>query len=273
MRNREALPLITQTLLKADFCALGVRPGSVLMLHASVRAVGWIVGGPDVILHALRDVLGPEGTLCMFVGWADGTCALASWRKERQHAYLEECPAFDAATSRADPEWSVLTEYLRTTPGARRSGNPEASVAAIGARADWLTRDHPLQYGFGPGTPFERVVDAGGDVLLLGSRLGAVTLLHYSEHLVDMPDKQTARYRVPLLVDGERRWCDVEELDTVRGIAPWRGEGDDYFATLVEEYLARGRGQSGVVGAAPSHLLSARDLHAFAVPWMEANLG
>jgi aminoglycoside 3-N-acetyltransferase len=40
--------------------------------------------------------------------------------------------------------WSILTEFLRTTPGACRSENPEASMAAIGARADWLTADHPL---------------------------------------------------------------------------------------------------------------------------------
>ena len=31
---------------------------------------------------------------------------------------------------------SGLAEFLRTWPGARRSGNPDASVAALGARAE-----------------------------------------------------------------------------------------------------------------------------------------
>jgi aminoglycoside N3'-acetyltransferase len=58
-------PLITSSRLVEDFTHLGVRPGGVIMLHASVRATGWVVGGPDVILHALREVLGPDGTLMM----------------------------------------------------------------------------------------------------------------------------------------------------------------------------------------------------------------
>lgn len=150
-------PVITRSRLVKDFTDLGVRPGGVVMLHASVKAVGWVVGGPDVILHALREVLGPEGTLMMYVGWEDGTYEMDSWCEAKRRAYLEECPPFDPATSRAVMGWSILTEYLRTTPGACRSANPEASMAAIGAKADWLTADHPLNDGFGPGSPLEKL--------------------------------------------------------------------------------------------------------------------
>jgi aminoglycoside 3-N-acetyltransferase len=236
--------------------------------------VGWVVGGPDVVLAALGDALGPDGTLCMYVGWEDSTYEMASWSPDRLRAYVEERPAFDAQTSRAAPEWGVLPERLRTTAGSRRSNHPEASVASVGARAEWLTRDHPLQYGFGPGSPFERIVQARGEVLLLGSPHGAVTLLHYAEHLAQVPDKRVARYRVPMIVEGDRRWVDVEELDTVEGIKPWRREpyGNDYFAATVDAYLARGHGRSGVVGAARCHLFDAEDLTDFAARWMERNL-
>jgi aminoglycoside 3-N-acetyltransferase len=275
MNSRDALPPVTRSRLGEDFRALGVRAGSVLMLHASLRSVGWVVGGPDVVLDALRDTLGPDGTLCMYAGWEDSTYEMASWPADRQRAYLEERPAFDAQTSRASPEWGLLPERLRTTLGARRSNHPEASVAAVGPRAEWLTSDHPLQYGFGPGSPFERLVQARGDVLLLGSPHGAVTLLHYAEHLAQVPNKRVARYRVPVRVDGERRWADVEELDSVEGIAPWRREpyGNDYFGAIVDLYLARGHGRSGRVGAARSHLFDAADLTAFAARWMDTNLG
>jgi aminoglycoside 3-N-acetyltransferase len=143
------LPIITHSRLIHDLSMLGVGAGQIVMLHASVKSVGWIVGGPDVILHALREVLTPAGTLMMYVGWADGTQDMDEWPLEKQRAYREECPAFDPATSRAVKEWSVLTEYLRTTPGALRSNHPEASVAAVGAQAKWLTENHPLQYGYG----------------------------------------------------------------------------------------------------------------------------
>ena len=264
-------PVITMSRLVRDLTALGVRPGGVLMLHASVRAVGWVVGGPDVILHALREVLGPEGTLMMMVGWEDNPYDLDSWPEPRRRAYLEECPPFDPATSRAHRQWSILTEYLRTTPGARRSANPEKSVAAIGAKAEWLTADHPLVYEFGPGSPLEKLCLSGGEVLLLGTPFDSVTLLHHAECLADVPDKRVVRYRMPVLVDGLRRWAEVEEFDTCDGIRDWGGV--DYFVAIVEEYLAAGHGRTGLVGAARSYLFDAPELTAFGVAWMEREFG
>ena len=45
-----------------------------------------------------------------------------------------EVSGFDPALTRAARDNGALPEFLRTTPGARRSGNPGASVAALGAR-------------------------------------------------------------------------------------------------------------------------------------------
>ncbi|MDY6947301.1 MAG: AAC(3) family N-acetyltransferase, partial [Pseudomonadota bacterium] len=44
---------------------LGVRRGGVLLVHASFRAVRPIERGPLGLIEALRDALGPEGTLVM----------------------------------------------------------------------------------------------------------------------------------------------------------------------------------------------------------------
>lgn len=142
--SQEEPALVTKSRLIDDLKALGIQAGQVVMLHASVRAVGWVVGGPDIILHALREVLGPDGTLMMLVGWEDNSYELASWPEAKRRAYLERCPAFDPASSRAHRRWSTPTEYLRTTLGAQRSTNPEKSMAAIGAKAEWLTANHPL---------------------------------------------------------------------------------------------------------------------------------
>ncbi len=81
----------------------------------------------------------------------------------------------------------ILAEFIRTTPGARRSGNPGASVAAIGAQAEWLTADHPLDYGYGPGSPLAKLVEAGGKVLMAGAPPDTMTLLHHAEHLARIP--------------------------------------------------------------------------------------
>lgn len=260
------LPHITKSRLIRDLQNLGVAAGQTVMLHVSVRAIGWIVGGPNVVLQALFDLLTPAGTLMMYVGCEDCTDDFGIWSPERQQAYLAECPAFDPASTRAYRQWSILTEYLRTWPGASRSANPGASMAAVGENAHWLTENHPIQYGYGPGSPLEKLCRLDGRVLQVGVSPETVTLLHYSEHMAEVPSKRIVRYPAPILVDGQREWVEIEEFDTGEGIVDWES---DYFAIIVEAYLAEGRGRTGQVGAARANLLEAADLHAYAVKWME----
>jgi aminoglycoside 3-N-acetyltransferase len=240
------------------------------MLHASVKAIGWIVGGPDIVIQALLDVLGADGTLMMYVGWEDSPYHLADWNREWQQAYLEECPPFNPKTSRAYRKWSILTEYLRTWHGAFRSGNPEASCAAVGTRAKWLTEKHPLQYGYGPGSPLAKLCEAHGKVLLLGAPFGAITLLHYAENLANVPNKRIVHYKMPILRDGKRVWVEIEEFDTCGDILP---DAEKYFEIIPREYLSSGKGHSGKVGAAQSYLFNADELINFAVQWIERKYG
>lgn len=113
--SNEDLPVIRKSQLVRDLRALGLEPGQVVMLHASVKAVGWIVGGPDVVLDALLEVLGPSGTLMMMVGTEDGSYWMHRWPEERQRAYREELPPFDPLRTRAYRGWSIL----RIPPASR----------------------------------------------------------------------------------------------------------------------------------------------------------
>jgi len=269
MRKIE-LPPITRSTLVTHLRKLGVSAGDTIILHASVKAIGWIVGGPDVVIQALLDVLGPQGTLMMYVGWEDSPYDLAKWPKDLQQAYLEECPPFDPATSRAYRKWSILTEYLRTWPGAFRSSNPEASCTAVGARAGWITENHPLQYGYGPGSPLAKLCEAKGKVLLLGAPFNTITLLHYAEHIANVLKKRIVHYKMPVLCDGQRVWVDIEEFDTCGDFLP---NAEEYFWIIPQEYLSSGKGHSGKVGAAQSYLFDAADLVRFAVQWLERRFG
>ncbi len=265
--STESPEIVTLSRMTQDLQRLGLGPGQVIMLHASVKAVGWVVGGPDMVLQALLDLLTDTGTLMMVVSWEDSPYELSSWPQEKQDAYLKECPPFDPATSRANRQFSILTEYLRTRPGACRSGHPDGSFAVIGSLARWLTQDHPLYYGYGPGSPLAKLCEAGGKILMLGAPLDSITLLHYAEHLADVPNKRIVHYRMPVLRGGRRVWIDIEEYDTNTGIVDWQGE--DYFALIGRDYLASGKGASGKVGAAQSYLFDAVDLVRFGKDWME----
>jgi aminoglycoside 3-N-acetyltransferase len=163
----------------------------------------------------------------------------------------------------------VFPEFLRTTPGARRSANPGASITAIGARADWLTADHRLDYGYGPGTPLARLVVAGAKVLMLGAPLDTMTLMHHAEHLAAIPDKVVRRYEVRLAATPEWQW--VEEFDTSEPCSPRLPE--NFIEEIVAAYLAAGKGRRGRVGDADCVLVGARDICAFGVRWIEATAG
>lgn len=258
---------VTYSQLAAAFTALGVSAGRVVMLHASVRAMGKIMGGPNVIMQALLDTLTPAGTLMMYVGWEDIPDFLADLPPAAQQAYLAEHPAFDPRIARAVRDHGVLAEVLRTWPGAERSDNPEASMVAVGAQARWITQGHPMDYGYGPGSPLDKLVRRHGQVLLLGAPLDTITLLHYAENRAQLRAKRVVRYTCPVLRDGKKVWIDIEDFDTGEPHHAYTFEG------IAQAYLALGKGRQGQVGNAPSYLFDAADLSAFAISWLEERFG
>lgn len=49
--------------LTRDFRALGLRRGQDLLVHCSMRTIGWIDGGPATLLGALQEAAGPAATI------------------------------------------------------------------------------------------------------------------------------------------------------------------------------------------------------------------
>jgi aminoglycoside 3-N-acetyltransferase len=218
-----------------------------------------VLGGAQTILDALRDAVGPTGTVLGYTDW-DGQDDAEAFPDRR-----DEIPPFDPLTSRSVRDNGFFPELLRTTPGAVRGANPGASMAAIGGRAAWFIADHALDYGYGPASPLGKLVEAGGKTLLLGCPWDKMTLLHHAEHLASIPHR-IKHYEAPLLVEGRTVWRQFEEFDTSHSPD---GLPEDYFITVVEDFLATGRGRRGTVGDAPSVLVAAKEIVPFAVAWLE----
>src|SRR3954469_23513518 len=89
--------------LANGFRALGIGAGDTVMVHASIRAVGEVGGGPDVIHLALKDALTADGTLMMYA-------SCPSYYDELERGHLsgeverelrEKLPPFDPLTARS----------------------------------------------------------------------------------------------------------------------------------------------------------------------------
>ena len=238
------------------------------MLHASVRAVGEVAGGPDQIHLALKDALTADGTLLMYAGcprYVDEV-GRGNLSASEEAEVLDKLPPFDAATARSARDHGILVEFLRTFPGSQVNDHP-ARFVAWGLRAAHLLSPQPWDYAFGRGSALERFVELDGRIVLLGSDHDTVTFLHYVEHVLDVPGKRVARFKVPVLENGARVWREMAEFDT-SGDGVHANWPDRFFATLVDGYLAASGNDGGMVGDARCHVFRARELMAFAQPVM-----
>ena len=164
--------------IQKDLLALGVRPGSVLLVHASLRSLGPIPGADipadraEAVIQGLLYALGPGGTLLL--------PALSYQTVTRDQ------PIFDV---RATPSCvGALTEYFRTRPGTLRSVHPTHSVCGIGPRAAELLEGHELDTTpAGQHSPFARLPEVDGQVLFLGCGLRPNTSMHAVEERIAPP--------------------------------------------------------------------------------------
>lgn len=271
--------------LASELRALGVKPGSVLMVHARVSALGWVVGGTGAVVQALLDAVGPDGTVMAYAGWEDDPFGLETWPEAWQQAYAAHLPPFDPLTAEAVHANGRLPERLRTWPGAVRSRQPEAGIVALGHEAAWIVADHPLDDAYGAGSPLAKLVEIDGQVLALGAPLSTLTLLHHAEATARVARKRRVTYRMPLLVDGQTVWREFHDIDTAEGAFPYDlvadeiaatpgiGPDHDPFEAIARQALAAGIGTEGRVGGATSALFPARALHRFAETWLEKRFG
>ncbi|WP_199035107.1 aminoglycoside 3-N-acetyltransferase [Glycomyces salinus] len=256
--------------LASDLRGLGLAEDDAVMIHAAFGRVGPVIGGPDTLVDAVLDVVRGTGTLLSYQDWE---LSVDVWDGDGRirDEFRDHVPPFDPRTARPARDHGIIAATVGTRQGARRSGNPGASVAALGARAEQFTADHPLDYGYGDDSPFARLVDAEGKVLMVGAPLDTMTLLHHAEHLADLPGKRRIEVEYPIATPRGVEWRVVEEFDTGNPVVA--GPDEDYFGLIVADYLDTGAGRRGKVGMADSVLVDAPGMTAFAVAWLEERYG
>ncbi|MEU6747470.1 AAC(3) family N-acetyltransferase [Spirillospora sp. NPDC046719] len=249
--------------LAEDLRALGVEPGSRLLVHASLRRVGRVEGGAGAVASALGDVLGPAGTIVVPTATSDNSDTSRAYlartqgmSEDERRRYLRTMPPFDPATT-PSTGMGALAEYVRTSPGAVRSAHPQTSFAALHARAGFFAGDHDPACHLGERSPLARLYEAGASILLLGVGYASCTALHLAEYRYRR-DPPTRWYGCMVLRGGRPEWWRYRDVVLDDGDFPEIGAALDRT-----RHVVRGR-----VGAAGVRLLPLRQAVDFAAGWM-----
>jgi aminoglycoside N3'-acetyltransferase len=256
-----------------DLRTLGVRPGDLLMVHASLRRIGEVEGRAAGVVEALDRAVGPEGTTMMILGSANDWDWVNSRPEDERIELLAAAEPFDPLGTPVLPEVGILAEIFRTTAGTVVDDNPEGRFAARGRLAHELLDGLTWDDYYGPGSALDRFVACGGQILRIGANPDTTTVLHHAEYLADVPDKlRVRRHRLVPGPDGPQVVV-ISCLDDENGIVPDdRQPTEDYFGIILREFLASSPHRSGRVGGADAVLLDAASIVRFGADWMSENL-
>lgn len=192
---------------------IGVRRGSSLMVHSSLSAYGYVRGGAETVVSALREVLGPAGTLLM---------------PTHSNSVLGATP-YDPAVSPSNV--GAVSEYFRKLPGVLRGAHPTHSVAGIGpAAAALLGSQRADQAPMARDGFWGKFYDAGGDVLLM-CPIKSATAFHVGETWNSVPQPKLV---VHVVEGGRRRVCTIPS-------GPWHSNHfeETMAAPLISEKIMK----------------------------------
>ncbi len=207
---------------------LGVEPGGVLLVHTAFSQVRPVEDGPHGLIAALREALGPDGTLVM-----------PSTSSDHDRPFDPRATPCIGLGIVADSFWRL--------PGVLRSDSPHA-FAAAGPQAAYITRPHPVDVPHGLNSLVGRISALDGQVLLLGVGHDDNTTIHLAEPLANVP--YWRRKHVTVLEDGRPVRVELGEIDHCC-----------QNFTLVDNWLdGRGLQHVGRVGHAVARLARARDI-------------
>lgn len=214
MSSEPVTNIITRTDLQQQLLTCGFKKGDILEIHASIKAIGYILGGAQTLLDAIIDVIGIEGTLIMAAQVYDNSepaffehppIPVESYASFRKHH-----PAFRNKLDNIR-HMGDLARAMMIRPNSYMSDHPQDAFIAMGKYAKWITQNHSLNAQLGPDSPLGKMLELKSKLVLIGVNYDNATGMHLGEHLSGVRPNILQGARV--LVHGESQWVQFNGLD------------------------------------------------------------
>lgn len=243
---------------------IGVKEGDDVIVHTSLKNLGYVCGGAQVIIEALTETIGKAGTIMMPTQtWKNLDPSYGvHWEEPEEWWDLirENWPAYDKDITPTNTMGAV-SEMFRRWPEALRSDHPVRSFAAWGKKAEFLTSGHGLEDIFGNTSPVGKLYDLDGYVLMIGVGYDKNTSFHLADERAKYQGKRKENNSCAIMREGRREWITYETLYV---------DGEDFDeigAAFEESYPVK----SVSLGNGTLRYIRQRDLVDFAVDWIEEN--
>ncbi len=241
---------------------VGVTRGQSIMVHTSLSKLGFVCGGPQIVIEALIESVGADGTIMMPTqSWKNlDPITGVHWEEPEQWWQIirDNWPAYNKDITPTNTMGAVA-EMFRKWPGALRSDHPARSVAAYGKYADYLTKGHDLSNIFGEGSPIGKLYELDGYVLLIGVGYDKNTSLHLADARAEYPSKHNCTEHSAIMESGKRVWKAYDTLFV---------DGED-FVRIGEAFEKACKVRKAPLGNGMITFMRQRELVDFAVKWIE----
>ncbi len=205
---------------------VGINDTDTVIFHSSLKSFGEVDGGAETVIYAIKECL------------KNGTVVFPALRQKNiLNAYDE----WDIENTPSDV--GLISETFRKQKGVLRSDQATHSVCAIGRHAEFITSGHSDGQGrigiygstpFSHSSPWQKMLDLGGKVVLLGVGMETNTFNHFVEYsfiddtleMLNGNEKETAKNQVLTWrdyiniktygksVDGVWFWTNVKKVES-----------------------------------------------------------
>jgi aminoglycoside 3-N-acetyltransferase len=149
----------------------GVSASDCLMIHSSWLSLNGFNGRPVDMINALKETVGPQGLLVV---------PTLTYQNQSSRDFLLSGKPMNV--KRSPSKMGLLSEVFRRGKDVHRSLSPSHPLAAWGEGAETFVAGHEdCLSPFGPGTPFDKLLQLNGKILCIDAPFSTITFTHFLE--------------------------------------------------------------------------------------------